>query len=195
LVECRDTVTGGHIARTQAYLNCLLEKLIEDGLYMEETSDWDLDFVVPSAQLHDVGKISISDAILNKPGKLTQEEFEIMKTHAKIGEDAITLMEKIADDNHFFHHAKLFAGTHHEKWDGTGYPRGLSGEGIPLQGRLMAIADVYDALIAERPYKKAMPPSEAAAIITAGRGTQFDPRLVDVFGLVSGEFAEIAGVE
>ena len=191
LVETRDKVTGGHITRTQGYLGCLVDMLLDEGIYMEDTSSWDLDFVLPSAQLHDVGKIGVSDAVLNKPGKLNDEEFEIMKTHVQVGVDAISQMEDTADDHGFFLHAKLFAGTHHEKWDGTGYPNRLAGLEIPLEGRLMAIADVYDALVSERPYKKAFTPPEAAAVITEGSGTHFDPRLVDIFSAVSARFEEI----
>ncbi|MDR2861877.1 MAG: response regulator [Syntrophobacterales bacterium] len=192
LVECRDDVTGGHISRTQKLLSCMLEKLKEKGVYSEETSLWNPDYVLPSAQLHDVGKIGISDAILNKPGKLTPEEFEIMKNHVKIGVDAINHMEKMTDDHSFFQYARAFAGTHHEKWDGNGYPNGLRGMDIPLEGRIMAIVDVYDALVSSRPYKKSFPTQEAAAIIREGKGTHFDPCLVEIFQSVSDQFAGIA---
>ena len=192
LVEFRDAVTGGHVARTQQYLSCLINKLIETDLYTEETSRWDLDFVLPSAQLHDVGKIGISDIILNKPGPLTPEEFDVVKTHVAIGMEAIDRMEQATGDHDFFYHAKLFAGTHHERWDGKGYPAGLKGEEIPLDGRLMALVDVYDALISERPYKPAYTPEAAAAIIKEGKGTQFDPQLVELFCLLEDQFAEIA---
>ncbi|MCL1965024.1 MAG: response regulator [Firmicutes bacterium] len=192
LVECRDGVTGGHVSRTQKYLSCLIEKLLEKGVYGDKISSWNMDFALPSAQLHDVGKIGISDAILNKPGKLTDEEFEIIKTHVKIGVAAITRMEQATEDHSFFRHAKVFAGTHHERWDGKGYPNGLAGIEIPLEGRLMAIADVYDALISARPYKKALSYPEAEEIIIDGRGNHFDPQLIDVFSKVSDKFAEIA---
>jgi putative two-component system response regulator len=192
LVEFRDDVTGGHIARTQKYLTILLDKLIKDKIYTNEISGWDMDYLLPSAQLHDVGKIAISDLILNKPGKLTQEEFEIMKTHAAIGVDAIKKIEKNTEEHAFLRHAKRIAGTHHEKWDGTGYPAGLKGEDIPLEGRLMAIADVYDALISTRPYKKAFSTDEARQIIESGKGTHFDPVLVEVFSEVVDQFAAAA---
>ena len=191
LVECRDEVTGGHVSRTQKYLSCLIEKLLEQGEYADEISSWDLDFVLPSAQLHDVGKIGISDTILNKPDRLTPEEYEIMKMHVKIGVDAIDRMEEITEDHGFFSHARTFAGMHHERWDGKGYPNGLAGFDIPLEGRLMAIADVYDALISDRPYKKALSFSDAENIIKEGRGTHFDPQLVDIFNVVSNCFADI----
>jgi putative two-component system response regulator len=192
MVEFRDDVTGGHIERTQNYLKLLVDKLLSEKIYWEEVSSWNLEFLVPSAQLHDVGKIAISDAILNKPGKLTPEEFEIMKNHASIGEKAIEDIMKKNSENDFLYHAKIFAGTHHEKWDGSGYPRGLKNSIIPLQGRLMAIADVYDALIAERPYKKALSTQEAERIIIEGREKHFDPFLIELFEDLSPRFARIA---
>jgi putative two-component system response regulator len=145
--------------------------------------------------LHDVGKIAISDAILNKPGKLTPEEFEIMKTHVTIGIRIIEKIEENTAEHAFLRHAKIFAATHHEKWDGSGYPLGLLGEDIPLQGRLMAIADVYDALISQRPYKPPLDAEEAKRIIIAGSGTHFDPFLVELFRKVSDGFTEIVEKE
>jgi putative two-component system response regulator len=192
MVEFRDDVTGGHIERTQSYLTLLVDALLREKIYWDEVSAWNLEFLIPSAQLHDVGKIAISDAILNKPGKLTAEEFETMKTHAVIGEEAIAGIMKTTTDNNFLHHAKIFAGTHHEKWDGSGYPRGLEKSLIPLQGRLMAIADVYDALIAVRPYKKPFAAGEAERIIIEGREKHFDPVLVDLFRELAPQFAHIA---
>jgi putative two-component system response regulator len=184
LVEFRDDVTGGHIIRTQKYLQLLVDELLEENLYAEETSVWNMDYLVPSAQLHDVGKIAISDSILNKPGKLDPEEFEIMKTHAAIGVTIIQRIEENAEKHDFMKHARLIAGGHHEKWDGTGYPLGARGKEIPLEARLMAVADVYDALLSVRPYKQPLSPVEAKQIIQNGRGTQFDPVLVDVFSKV-----------
>ncbi|GHU27322.1 response regulator [Betaproteobacteria bacterium] len=192
LVEFRDDVTGGHISRTQKFLKLLLDKLVEEKIYSDEMSNWDMDYLLPSAQLHDVGKIAISDLILNKPGKLTDEEFNIMKTHVTIGVAAIKKIEQNAEEHAFLRHARLIAGTHHEKWDGSGYPSGLSGKDIPLEGRLMAIADVYDALISVRPYKKAFSTQEARQIIEKGKGTHFDPVLVDVFSKVADKFAAVA---
>jgi putative two-component system response regulator len=192
MVEFRDDVTGGHIERTQRYLKLLVDKLLAERIYWKEVSTWNLEFLVPSAQLHDVGKIAISDAILNKPGKLTFEEFEAMKKHAAIGEAAIEVIMKTNSDNDFLYHAKIFAGTHHEKWDGSGYPRGLKESTIPLQGRLMAIADVYDALIAQRPYKPPLSAPEAERIIIEGREKHFDPVLTDLFQELAPQFALIA---
>jgi putative two-component system response regulator len=192
MVEFRDDVTGGHIERTQNYLRLLVDKLLREKIYWEEVSGWNLEFLVPSAQLHDVGKIAISDIILNKPGKLTAEEFEIMKRHAAIGETAIENIMKTTSENDFLRHAKIFAGTHHEKWDGSGYPRGLKNYAIPLQGRLMAVADVYDALIAARPYKQPLSAREAGGRIIAGSGKHFDPVLVELFQDLAPQFALIA---
>ena len=192
LVEFRDRKTGGHIVRTQQYLDLLVRKMLKDSIYLKEISSWDLTFLIPSAQLHDVGKIAISDTILNKAGKLTPEEFEVMKTHAMRGVAAIERIERETHEDSFLYHAKRFAGYHHEKWDGTGYPNGLAGEDIPLQGRLMAIADVYDALISARPYKDEMPLDVAKSIILDGNGKHFDPILIDVFRDVADGFEEIA---
>jgi len=192
LVEFRDRKTGGHIVRTQQYLDLLVKKMLKEGVYLDEISSWDLTFLIPSAQLHDVGKIAISDTILNKPGKLTTEEFEIMKTHVSRGIDAIERIERETHEDSFLYHAKRFAGYHHEKWDGSGYPHKLAGEDIPLQGRLMAIADVYDALISARPYKEEMPLAVAKSIILNGEGKHFDPALINVFRDVSDGFEEIA---
>ena len=192
LVELRDKFTGGHIIRTQLYMKALVEELIHNDRYKEEISTWDIDFFLISTQLHDVGKIGITDLILNKPEKLTPEEFEIMKTHVNVGIDAIERIINNAHENAFLRHTLYIAGTHHEKWDGTGYPMGLKGMNIPLEGRLMAIADVYDALISERPYKKPLAHEEAKKKIEDGSGAHFDPMLVDVFRNVSDEFKRVA---
>jgi putative two-component system response regulator len=181
LVECRDDITGGHIERTQRGIKILLDELEKSGLYREETKGWDVDLLLQSCQLHDVGKISIDDNILKKPGKLSDVEFDEMKKHASFGEQIIEKIETLAKESAFLEYAKIFAASHHEKWDGSGYPRGLKGKEIPLLGRIMAIADVYDALTSVRPYKKAFTHEEAVRIIAEGSGTQFDPALVDTF--------------
>ncbi|MDR1613839.1 MAG: response regulator [Planctomycetota bacterium] len=192
MVEFRDTLTGGHVTRTQLYLKVLVDKLMEERIYESTVSAWDLDFLLPSAQLHDVGKIAISDAILNKPGRLTPAEFDEMKRHVELGVEAIDRISKKTAEHAFLRHARIIAGTHHEKWNGTGYPAGLKGEAIPLEGRLMAIADVYDALISARPYKNPIPTDESERIIVAAGGSHFDPVLVGVFSQVADRFAEIA---
>jgi len=188
LVESRDNATGGHVARTQRSLKALIDKLRELGLYQEEMREWNIEMILPSAQLHDVGKIAIVDSILNKMGPLTADEFEEMKKHVELGVKIIERVEAETSDNDFLKYAKIFAGTHHEKWDGSGYPNGLAGKDIPLLGRLMAIVDVYDALTFLRPYKEALPHEEAVRIILQGRGNHFDPVLVDVFAQVAGQF-------
>ena len=192
LVECRDDITGEHIERTQSYLAILVRALMKYGLYKEEISSWNLELVLQSAQLHDVGKIVIRDGILQKPGRLTAEEFEQVKEHTTFGEKVIEKIKQSTTEKAFLEYARIFAATHHEKWDGSGYPKGLRGEGIPLLGRLMAIADVYDAIISARPYKKALTHKEAVAVIVAGKGTQFDPALTDLFLGVADEFEAVA---
>ncbi|MCL2576635.1 MAG: response regulator [Defluviitaleaceae bacterium] len=187
MVESRDETTGGHVGRTQKYLTILVNRLLKSGAYAE-MEDWNLELLIPSAQLHDVGKIKVSDLILNKPGKLTDEEFAIIKKHCADGEYIIDKIIHDAGEDSFLIHAKLFAGYHHEKWDGSGYPRGLSGEGIPLEGRIMAVADVYDALVSERPYKKPFTHEKAVEIIKNDSGTHFDPKIVEEFLDASEDF-------
>jgi response regulator RpfG family c-di-GMP phosphodiesterase len=187
LVEYRDFVTGEHVERTQYGVNLILEEIRRRKLFEELIKDWDTNLILQSVQLHDIGKIAISDLILNKPGKLTEEEYEKMKEHAFFGFKIIERIEADSEESELLNHAKVFALTHHEKWDGTGYPNGLRGYNIPLQGRIMAIADVFDALISERPYKKAFSREEAVKIIVDGSGTQFDPVLIDLFMQIYGK--------
>ncbi|MDR3343022.1 MAG: response regulator [Treponema sp.] len=194
LVESRDKITGNHIERTCNYLKVLLDNMIKRGLYGETISSWDLELVLQSSQLHDVGKISIRDRILLKRGKLTDAEFSEMKNHAIYGVKIIESIQQVTPENGFLEHAKIFAGTHHEKWDGTGYPFGLTGTDIPLQGRLMAIADVYDALISTRSYKLPSVHEEAVQIIANGRNAHFDPVLIDLFLSIADEFADIVNI-
>ena len=188
LVEYRDDVTGGHVERTERFLRLLMEGMAKQKVYDDILRNWDIKLLLQSAQLHDVGKIAIRDNVLMKPGPLTKEEFEEMKKHTTFGEKVIEKIQESSRENIFLTHAKIMAGTHHEKWDGSGYPRGLSGFDIPLQGRLMALVDVYDALISERPYKKAFSPEKAVQIIREGSNIQFDPALVEVFGSVAQSF-------
>jgi putative two-component system response regulator len=191
LVERRDYTTGGHIERTTCYLNILLKAMQKGNLQKEKISSWNLDLVLQSAQLHDLGKIAINDNILQKPGRLTSDEFEEIKKHTVVGKEVIEKIKKSSGEQAFLEHAGIFAATHHEKFDGSGYPKGLKGKEIPLQGRLLAIADVYDALVSERPYKKAFSHEEAVDIITEGRGTHFDSELIDLFLGVSDEFKNV----
>ncbi|MDR0720812.1 MAG: response regulator [Treponema sp.] len=192
LVEVRNGETNGHIVRIQKYLRLFVEYLISEKIYAEEITGWNLAFLILASQLHDVGKIRIDNSLLNKRGKYTTEEFELVKNHVDWGIKIIEAIEKETKGHSFLYHAKIFAASHHEKWDGTGYPLGLRGEAIPLQGRLMGIADVYDALISKLPYKDPFPPEEAKQIILSERGLHFDPVLTDVFENLSDKFAEIA---
>jgi putative two-component system response regulator len=159
----------------------LVEALRDHPLFGKEVSGWDIKLLLQSSQLHDVGKIAISDRILRKPGRLDREEFEEMKKHAAFGVQIIEKIEASTSASDFLKYAKIFAGTHHEKWDGSGYPNGLAGNAISLQGRIMALADVYDALVSERPYKKAFSHAKAVRIIQDAKGSQFDPALTDIF--------------
>ncbi|MCL2276322.1 MAG: response regulator [Treponema sp.] len=190
MVENRDKGTGGHIERTSIYIKILIEEMKAQGLYKDEISQWDIDKMISSARMHDLGKISISDTIVNKPGKLTDEEFKVMKKHAEEGERIIDEIISRTGEGDFLRNARLFAGTHHERWDGKGYPRGLKQNDIPLQGRIMAIVDVYDALVSERPYKKAFTNEEAVKIIMENSGAHFDPNIAKVFYDVKDRFNE-----
>lgn len=192
LVEYRDAITGGHIIRTQRYLRILLNAMHDANVYTSEISEYDEDLIIQSCQLHDIGKISVTDAILNKPARLTEDEFELMKSHALSGEKVILRLKEKAKDSEFLEYARIFAVAHHEKWDGSGYPHGLAQTNIPLLGRMMAIADVYDALVEARPYKPAFPHEKAVNIMLEGRGAQFDPQLIDVFSKIHEEFERIS---
>ena len=198
LVERRDEVSGGHVERTRKYVEVLLDVLIKNNIYSDVTSSWEKDLVLNSTMLYDVGKISVQDSILLKPDKLEAAEYSLIKNHTLMGVKIIDdIRAEIGGNSReadILNYAKEFAGYHHEKWDGTGYPNGLKGYNIPLPGRLMAIADVYDALITKRSYKKTYTPEEAAEIISQGKGSHFDPVLVDVFLSVTDKFRNIAGV-
>jgi len=189
LVENRDKNTGGHIDRTTVYMKILIGAMLARNVYADEIGDWNLESVISSARLHDLGKIVIPDSILNKPGPLTKEEFETMKTHSIEGERIIEKAISRTGDTEFLQNAKMIAVSHHERWDGTGYPHGLKETNIPLQGRIMAIIDVYDALVSERPYKKAFSHEEATKIVTDGSGKHFDPHIAEVFKDVNEQIA------
>lgn len=193
LAETRDNETGNHIRRTQHYVEALARKLQDHPRFKDELTDAAIETIFKSAPLHDIGKVGIPDRILLKPGKLTPEEFEIMKTHTTLGRDAIVAAETDAMlDNPFFRYAKEITYSHQEKWDGSGYPEGLMGNTIPLSARLMAVADVYDALISERVYKSAFTHEVAVEMIRDGRGSHFDPDMVDAFLSLSEAFRAIA---
>jgi putative two-component system response regulator len=193
LAETRDSETGNHIRRTQFYVKALARRLCENpGLAAILTPRY-IEMLFKSAPLHDIGKVGIPDSILLKPGRLSPEEFEIMKTHTTLGRQAIEHAEQLLGMQvDFLSMSKDIAQSHQEKWDGSGYPQQLAGDAIPLSARLMALADVYDALISRRIYKPAMSHAQAAEIIVAGRGQHFDPDVVDAFLAIQDEFQAIA---
>jgi putative two-component system response regulator len=191
MLENRDKKTIGHIERTSEYIKILLNEMKNRNIYSNEIFGWDIEKIISSARMHDLGKISITDIIMNKPGKLTDDEFEIMKTHAHEGERIIDEIISQTGEGEFLRNARLFAGSHHERWDGKGYPNGLKGIEIPLQGRIMAIVDVYDALVSERPYKKAFDDEEAVQIIMNNAGTHYDPVIAEVFFSVRDKFKAV----
>lgn len=174
-----------------AYLVAMVEEMRRKGVYSHEMSLRDDDSFVASAQFHDIGKAALHDGLLQKPGRLTAQEFEMVKQHTVLGVKLLAAAGDGDGQKAFFNNAKLFAASHHERWDGSGYPLGLRERDIPLQGRLMAIIDVYDALVSRRPYKSPLTHQQALKIIRAGAGIQFDPTLVNVFISVSDRFAEI----
>lgn len=193
LAELRDPETGNHILRTQGYVQRLAAGLQHHPRFADTLTESYIDLLARSAPLHDIGKVGIPDHILLKPGKLTEDEWTIMQTHAKLGSDSIEQAERdIEMPLAFLSVAKEIAHRHHEKWDGSGYPDGLVGDAIPLSARLMAIADVFDALISVRVYKPAMSSLDARDIIVAGRGKHFDPDLVDAFLANYNDFVAIA---
>jgi putative two-component system response regulator len=194
LAETRDTDTGNHLRRTQHYVKTLATELKKHQAYAEDLSDSVIEQLFKSSPLHDIGKVGIPDRILLKPGKLDPGEFEIMTNHSRLGHNAIEHAEQsLGSPVQFLSCAKQIALYHHEKWDGTGYPEQLAGEAIPLSARIMAIADVYDALISRRVYKEGMPADKAAGIIAEGAGTHFDPVIVEAFKTTEPEFRAIAG--
>jgi putative two-component system response regulator len=193
LAETRDNETGNHIRRTQNYVRVLARQMQAHPRFRDVLTDDTIELLYKSAPLHDIGKVGIPDRILLKPGKLTPEEFEIMKTHTTLGRDAILAAEARLDvSNSFLSLAREIAYSHQEKWDGSGYPEGLSGDDIPVSARLMAVADVYDALISRRVYKAPLSHDDAVAVIVEGSGAHFDPDLVAGFVELESEFRAIA---
>ncbi len=181
LAETRDDDTGHHILRTQHYVRVMLEYMLTHNIYSHYLNPELAEVITLATPLHDIGKIGIPDSILLKPAHLTTEEFEIMKQHTVLGRNSMEVARQATDNNHFFEVAKEITYSHHEKWDGSGYPEGLSGTQIPLSARLVALADVYDALISKRVYKDPINHTVATKIIIKGFGSHFDPTLVDVF--------------
>ncbi len=193
LAETRDNETGNHIRRTQHYVRLLANRLKTHPRFGYFLSDKTIELLFKSAPLHDIGKVGIPDHILLKPGRFTPEEFEIMKTHTTLGRDAILAAEKhLGMEVSFLDLAKEIAYYHQEKWDGSGYPTGASGDQIPISARLMAVADVYDALISRRPYKEGMPHDQAVEIMRQGRGSHFDPDVLDAFIALREDFRTVA---
>ncbi|MET0047066.1 MAG: two-component system response regulator [Sedimenticola sp.] len=193
LAEARDNETGNHIRRTQRYVKRLAIELKDNPRFSEFLTPENITWLYKSAPLHDIGKVGVPDHILLKPGKLTDEEFDEMKKHTTYGRDAIAAAEKsISSADNFLAYAKEIAYYHQEKWDGSGYPEGLKGDDIPISARLMAVADVYDALISRRVYKPPFPHEKAVAIILEGKGNHFDPDMVDAFMEIADEFYEIS---
>ncbi|HTN52486.1 MAG TPA: response regulator [Anaeromyxobacter sp.] len=192
LAEYRDPETGGHIKRTQNYVKALATRLKDHPRFREHLDEETIELLYRSAPLHDIGKVGVRDAVLLKDGKLTDDEFALMRKHAEMGHEALLITEQKLGKSTFLHHAREIAYTHQEKWDGSGYPRGLAGDDIPVSGRLMALADVYDALVSKRVYKPPMPHEKAVQIIVEGRGRHFDPDVVDAFLALEGVFRNIA---
>lgn len=192
VAEHRDPETGAHISRTKRYVNLITWELSKLPKYHKVLTPHIVELVTHAAPLHDLGKIAIPDAILLKEGPLNPEEWSQMQTHSLIGEETISLAEQKFNDNDTLFIAKEIAGSHHERWDGKGYPRAIAGEQIPLWGRIMAVADVYDAIISRRVYKDALSHQEALAYLLKERGGQFDPEVVDAFIVVADSILEVA---
>jgi putative two-component system response regulator len=192
VIEHRDLESGEHVKRTQLYVGALSKHLIiSRSKYADQVMEMQPEIIIKSMALHDVGKISIPDRILLKPGRFEPDEYEIMKTHTTRGKEIIGEMGDV-NASLYLKHCEDICYGHHERWDGKGYPRGLSEDTIPLTARIAAIADVYDALVCARVYKKAIPYSEAVDIMKEGRGTQFDPLLIDAMVNIQDEYQRVA---
>ncbi|WP_226448194.1 response regulator [Ferribacterium limneticum] len=193
MAETRDNETGNHIRRTQFYVRALADKLKKHPRFSNFLTERTINMLFKSAPLHDIGKVGIPDHILLKPGRFTPAEFEVMKAHTTLGRDAIINAERrLGISVDFLNYAKEIAYSHQEKWDGSGYPEGLAGDAIPVSARIMTVADVYDALISRRPYKNPFPHDKAVQMIIDGRGSHFDPDMVDAFVELQDEFYAIS---
>ncbi len=192
LAETRDAETGKHILRTQNYVRVLAQRLKEHARFADYLNDETIEMLYKTSPLHDIGKVGVPDHILLKPGKLTPDEWVEMKKHSDYGFEALLRAEEELGTTDFLRMAREIAYSHHEHWDGSGYPLGLQRDNIPISGRLMAIADVYDALISRRVYKAPYPHEQAVSIILEGSGSHFDPDMVDAFAELSDEFHQIA---
>ncbi len=191
MIECRNLESGQHVKRTSQLTDLMVRAMLARGMFADQLTPDSARMIIKAVPTHDIGKIGIPDDILLKPGRLTAEEFEIIKTHAPIGSDIIRHMLADDDDLEFFRHSYEICRFHHERWDGKGYPDGLAGEDIPLAARILAIVDVYDALVSPRVYKPAMSHEQASEIITGGSGTQFDPRLIEVYREIEQDFQRV----
>jgi putative two-component system response regulator len=192
MIERRDENTGGHVLRTAKYVELLGKELIEKGLFPDELNPVELQLMVRAAPLHDIGKIAISDRILLKVGHLDNEEFDTMKRHSEVGASILDRMYRRMPAQHYLHYASLIAGSHHERYDGKGYPHGIMGDDIPLCGRIMAVADVYDALVDDRIYRDGLGHVRASSIICENEGPHFDPRVVEAFDKIKDQLIEVA---
>ncbi|MDR0587216.1 MAG: response regulator [Treponema sp.] len=192
MIESRDKGTGDHVQRTRIYVTLLGQELIRQGCFANELNEKEMSLIARASLLHDVGKIGISDTILLKPGRLDDAEFSVMKTHTTLGAKILETMYERTPTQSYLEYAKLIAEGHHEKFDGSGYPYGLAGDEIPLCSRIMAVADVYDAVVADRVYRKAMSTQEAYNLIFNGKGSHFDPRVIDAFTVVYDDMEKVA---
>jgi putative two-component system response regulator len=191
LIECKDDNAGTHVLRTGKYVEILGCELLRAGIFADELSGENLDLIVRAAPFHDIGKIGVSDTLLLKEGALSPEEYAEVKKHTLIGARFLDAVYERTPEEHYLQFAKLIAESHHEKYDGTGYPHGLAGDNIPLCARIMTVANVYDGCVTERVYRKALSREEACRIILDGKGTWFDPRIVDAFEGVMDRFARL----
>ena len=191
LIGCREDYNGGHVQRTKKYIHALALALQERGLYPDELTDQDIELMVQAAPLHDIGKIGIRDSLILKPGRLTEEERTIVRTHTVIGARALESLYERIPTQQYLRYAILMAEGHHEHYDGSGYPYGLSGNDIPLCNRLLAVVNVYDALINDSVYRKALSHEDACHVLAEGRGSEFDPQILDIFLEIHEEFANI----
>ena len=192
VIEARDTGTGEHVIRTKHYISLLAKECQKHSEFRDILTDKEIELIVDASPLHDIGKIAISDKVLLKPGKLTDEEFDEMKKHSAKGGEMIRTIFANLEDKEFLDTAYDIAMYHHEKWNGRGYPKGLKEEEIPISARLMAIADVYDALVSPRVYKNPMPPEKAMNIILSESGAHFDPKLINVLETIQDKFIKAA---
>jgi putative two-component system response regulator len=192
MIEYRDENTGGHVARTAKYVEVLAMELLRRNRYVDEITEFTVDMMARAAPLHDVGKIAISDVILLKPSLLNDEEFSIMKTHTTVGAELLRGIFSRVPDQSYHDFAIMIAECHHERWDGKGYPKGLKEEKIPLCARVMSVADVFDALVDMRVYKRPMSHRDACRVILSEKGHMFDPVIVEAFEAVQDRFAEVA---